>query len=81
MFLKYDVESSNKAWVIDVMKCVEELGKGEFSLKKLYAFENKLGLLHRDNLHIRDKIRQQFHILRHNGFLEYISRGKYRLLE
>ena len=35
--------------------------------------------LHPDNRHVRDKIRQQLQVLRDHGYLEFVSRGSYRL--
>jgi len=32
-----------------------------------------------DNQHIKDKVRQQLQVLRDRGYLEFTSRGNYRL--
>ncbi|MDO8663385.1 MAG: Dam-replacing domain protein, partial [Candidatus Wildermuthbacteria bacterium] len=66
-------------WLLDVMRCVDKLGKKEFALDEVYAFENELSLAHPENRHIKDKIRQQLQILRDNGYLEFIERGIYRV--
>lgn len=62
------------------MRCVEKIGKNEFTLEDVYRFENELSILHPENKHIRDKIRQQLQILRDKGYLDFVSRGYYRLL-
>ena len=49
-------------------------------LADVYKFENYLGELHPDNHHVRDKIRQQLQVLRDAGILEFIGRGRYRVL-
>ncbi|HLD00088.1 MAG TPA: Dam-replacing domain protein, partial [Patescibacteria group bacterium] len=45
-----------------------------------YVFENELSRLHPDNRHVKDKIRQQLQILRDKDYLEFIARGKYKLI-
>jgi hypothetical protein len=32
-----------------------------------------------DNKHVKEKMRQQLQVLRDNGFLEFLDRGRYRL--
>lgn len=54
------------------MKCVKAVGKP-------YAFEERLGLLYPDNKNVKPKIRQQLQFLRDCGYLEFVSRGYYRL--
>jgi type II restriction enzyme len=69
----------SRGWLIDVMKCVESLGKREFTLDEVYAFERHLGELYPGNQNVRPKIRQQLQFLRDRGFIEFVSRGNYRL--
>jgi type II restriction enzyme len=80
LFLREEKEISARGWLLDVMRCIEKLGKNEFSLSDIYRFENELGILHPNNKHIRDKIRQQLQILRDKNYLDFISRGFYRLI-
>lgn len=61
------------------MKCVEDLGKTEFQIEDVYAFEDRLGRLYPDNNNVRPKIRQQLQFLRDRGYLDFVSRGYYRL--
>ena len=61
------------------MKCVESLGKREFSLDEVYAFDRHLGALYLGNQNVRPKILQQLQYLRDRGFIEFVSRGNYRL--
>jgi len=79
LFLREEKEISAKGWLLDIMRCVEKLGKREFMLEDIYAFEKELSVLHPDNKHIKEKIRQQLQILRDKGYLEFKSRGRYRL--
>lgn len=79
LFLRDEKEISAKGWLLDTMRSIEKLGKREFMLSDIYAFENELSNLHPENKHIKDKIRQQLQILRDKGYLDFISRGYYRL--
>jgi type II restriction enzyme len=68
-----------RGWLIEVMKCVELIGKSEFQLEDVYAYEADLSRLYPDNRHVRQKIRQQLQVLRDCGYLDFVSRGNYRL--
>jgi hypothetical protein len=78
LFLRSESLES-RGWLLDVMKCVEFLGKNEFTLDEVYAFEHHLGELYPGNQNVRPKIRQQLQYLRDRGFIEFVSRGTYRL--
>lgn len=79
LFLREEKEVSAKGWLLDVMNCVEKLGRKEFSLDEIYAFENFLSKKHPENKHIKDKIRQQLQVLRDKNYLEFFGGGKYRI--
>jgi len=68
-----------RGWLIEVMKCVDAIGKQEFELNDVYAFETQLSGLYPENRHVRQKIRQQLQVLRDRGYLDFVSRGYYRL--
>jgi len=68
-----------RGWLIEVMKCVEAIGKKEFDLDDVYAFEAQLSGLYPNNRHVKQKIRQQLQVLRDDGYLDFVSRGYYRL--
>jgi type II restriction enzyme len=70
--------SASKIWS-SCLKCVESLGKREFTLDEVYAFERHLGGLYPGNQNVRPKIRQQLQFLRNRGFVDFVSRGSYRL--
>ena len=70
----------SRGWVMDVLKCVQELGRTEFSLADVYQFENFLSELHPANNNVRPKIRQQLQVLRDAGLIEFLGRGEYRLI-
>jgi type II restriction enzyme len=68
-----------RGWLIEVMKCVEKVGKADFDLSDVYAFEARLSAIFPNNRHVKQKIRQQLQYLRDRGFLEFIGRGHYRV--
>lgn len=74
---KEDAEA--RGWLIEVMKCVESIGKKEFDLNDVYRFEAQLSKLYPYNRHVKQKIRQQLQVLRDHGYLDFVSRGNYRL--
>jgi hypothetical protein len=78
LFLR-DQSLEARGWLLDVMKCVESLGKRDFTLEEVYAFDRHLGELYPGNQNVRPKIRQQLQFLRNRGFVEFVSRGNYRL--
>jgi type II restriction enzyme len=69
----------SRGWLIEVMKSVEMIGRAEFTLDDVYAFEARLSAIFPNNNNVRPKIRQQLQVLRDNGFLEFTGRGTYRL--
>jgi DGQHR domain-containing protein len=78
LFLRNE-SPETRGWLLDVMKCVESLGKRDFTLDEVYAFERQLGDLYPGNQNVKPKIRQQLQYLRDRGFIDFVSRGNYRL--
>jgi len=70
---------ATRGWLIEVMRCVETLGPGVFTLADAYAFEPRLAALYPGNNNVRPKIRQQLQVLRDRGWLEFLGRGRYRV--
>lgn len=68
-----------RGWLLEVMACCESIGRAEFDLENVYAYEQRLRNLYPDNRHVKQKIRQQLQVLRDNGYLEFVGRGRYRL--
>ncbi len=81
LFLREQRDLSAKGWLLNVMQCIERIGKTEFSLDEVYAFENELKAAYPDNHHIKAKIRQRMQVLRDNGYLEFLGRGIYKMAE
>jgi hypothetical protein len=61
------------------MNCIESIGKRDFQIDDIYAFENRLSKLYPGNQNVRPKIRQQLQFLRDRDYLDFVSRGYYRL--
>jgi type II restriction enzyme len=78
LFLR-EQDHGARGWLLEVMKCVETLGKREFQLDEIYAFESRLSHLYPGNQNVKPKIRQQLQYLRDRGYLDFVSRGSYRL--
>lgn len=80
LFLRENSEVAARGWLLEIMRIIDKLGKAEFALDDLYAYEHELALIYPDNHHIKDKIRQQLQILRDHNYLQFMARGKYRLI-
>jgi type II restriction enzyme len=74
------IEVEKRGWTLDVLRAVQSLNKPEFDLSDVYAHAAGLAKLHPQNAHIHDKIRQQLQVLRDLGRLQFLGRGRYRLL-
>lgn len=72
--------TKNRGWTLDIINCVNRLGKKDFLLEEIYGYESELSALHPDNNNIKAKIRQQMQILRDKGFVEFVGEGRYSIL-
>ena len=79
IFLKKIKKAEAKGWILDIMNCIDSLNKKEFSLQDVYDFESDLKVIHPENRHIKDKIRQQLQFLRNKNYLDFIGQGRYAL--
>jgi type II restriction enzyme len=73
------LKSDLRGWALDVLRMVHKIGKAQFSLDDVYAFEQDLAQVYPGNRNIRPKIRQQLQVLRNTGLIEFLGRGKYAL--
>lgn len=78
VFLR-DANADARGWLVETMKCIELLGKKEFHIEEAYGFESRLSQLYPNNRHVKQKIRQQLQFLRDRNYLDFVSRGIYRL--
>ncbi len=79
LFLRRQRDLGTKGWLLHVMRCIERIGKSQFSLEEVYAFEDELQSAYPGNRHIRAKIRQRLQVLRDNGYIDFLGDGLYRL--
>ncbi len=70
-----------RGWTADVLRCIEDLKKEEFTLQDIYKSKDYLNELYPNNKHVTDKIRQQLQILRDNKVIEFTTRGNYHLID
>jgi type II restriction enzyme len=78
LFLR-DKSVETRGWLLEVMKAVDAIGRQEFDLNDVYAFEARLSAAYPGNNNVKPKIRQQLQVLRDNGYLEFLGGGRYRL--
>jgi type II restriction enzyme len=78
IFLREEKDVIAKGWLLDMMICVEKMGRKNFSLYEIYTFENELQKKHPENFHIKDKIRQQLQFLRDKNYLTFTGKGAYQ---
>ena len=79
LFLRDQVNVRSRGWLLKVMKCIEQVGRENFSLDDIYSFEDELRQAYPDNRHIRPKIRQQLQVLRDKGFVNFLGNGGYEI--
>ncbi len=75
-FLRDQGEAA-RGWLLNVLKCIEDIGRTEFELRDVYAFEQRLSSLYPSNQYVRQKIRQQLQVLRDKGYVKFVGRGRY----
>lgn len=68
-----------RGWLMDVLYCLEQMGKEYFTLKDVYGFTDYLQERHRENHNIQPKIRQQLQFLRDKGLVDFLGKGEYRM--
>ncbi|MBN8998536.1 MAG: hypothetical protein J0H54_03855 [Rhizobiales bacterium] len=66
-------------WAEQTADILLRIGRLEFNLEEVYAFENELAEKHPQNKFVREKIRQKLQELRDADFLEFVTPGTYRL--
>ncbi len=74
-----DHTAAARGWLIEVLKCVEDIGASSFDLDDVYAHQARLQALYPGNSNVRPKIRQQLQVLRNRGLIEFVGRGRYRV--
>lgn len=78
LFLR-SARSDARGWLIEVMKRLDRFGQRPFGIEDVYSFAGELSRLYPNNRNVKPKIRQQLQFLRDRGYLEFTSRGRYKL--
>jgi type II restriction enzyme len=81
LFLREQRGIEAKGWLLNVMRCVENIRRRSFSLDDVYRYESLLQGIYPGNNHVREKIRQQLQVLRDKGYLEFVGKGTYQLVD
>jgi len=71
--------TETRGWLLEVMRCVDSIGRSDFTLDDVYGFESHLSRLYPDNQNVKPKIRQKLQELRDAGYLDFLGHGHYRL--
>ena len=79
-FIKSTHDIEAKGWMLDILICIERIKKKDFSLENIYHFESILKVKHPLNNNIKAKIRQQLQLLRDRDVIDFVGRGKYRMV-
>ncbi len=74
-------KGESKGWILDIMNCVDAIQQETFTLKEMYAFEERLKQKYPNNNFVKDKIRQQLQYLRDKGLIEFKNRGTYKKIK
>lgn len=80
-----DAPQASGGWGADVLAAVRQLqsstGQRDFTLQGFYTrFRDGLAEQHPDNRNVNDRIRHQLQLLRDNNILEFLGRGRYRII-
>lgn len=72
-------------WGAEILACVRKLqaitGSQEFTLRDFYSrFTDELARLHPENRNVEAKIRQQLQVLREGNIVDFLDRGRYRVI-
>ena len=79
-FLRESSNIESKGWLLDTMRCIDMIGKKEFTIADIYNFTTILKEKHPENNNIEAKLRQQLQVLRDKWYLEFSGRGVYKLI-
>ena len=74
----YIADMSRRGWLFDVLRCVNEISKVNFTLTDMYQFTESLARKHPNNHNIQPKIRQQLQVLRDKGYITFLGNGQYQ---
>jgi len=79
LFLSETKDQDTKGWLVDILRCIEDLRKPIFSLGELYSYISTMRAKHPNNYNIEAKVRQQLQLLRDKNVIDFIGRGMYKI--
>ncbi len=80
LFLR-KTKHERRGWLLDIMKCLDQIPKDIFNLQEMYKFETELKKKYPNNNFVKDKIRQQLQYLRDQGIIEFLGNGNYKKVQ
>ncbi len=83
-FLRSDARAKG-GWGAEILACVRRLqaetGVNDFTLQEFYVrYADELAARHPENHNVNPKIRQQLQVLRDGRLLDFLGRGRYRVI-
>ena len=75
---KLNLIKDNTNWKSAIKNVIKKIPNEEFSLEDVYKYESELVALFPDNMHVRDKIRQQLQFIRDDGEITFLGNGVYK---
>ena len=75
---KLNLIKDNTNWKSAIKNVIKKIPNEEFSLEDVYKYEPELVALFPDNMHVRDKIRQQLQFIRDDGEITFFGNGVYK---
>jgi DNA phosphorothioation-dependent restriction protein DptH len=74
-------DSDTKKFKEDILDCIDQIQNNIFTLPDLYIFEKHLSVRHPENDSIKRSIRKNLEELKDDGYLQFITPGKYKKLK
>lgn len=76
-FLRREPSRETRGWALEILRNIQSLNVREFTLQRMYDFEEQLKRRFPRNNFIRAKIRQQLQVLRDANLIAFKGRGRY----
>ena len=77
-FLRNQALDATKNWLTATMWAIDWFDYQPFCLSDVYQREPELARVYPNNRNIRPKLRQQLQVLRNQGYVDFLGKGRYR---
>jgi 5-methylcytosine-specific restriction enzyme A len=74
-------EGDLSGWRKLILECIQRLDKTIFTVDDILLFNDEFRMDYPNNHHIREKVRQALQNLRDDGYIAFVSRGKYMIVD